>query len=317
MTDGLRLGTRGSLLALTQSRGVAAALEARSDVRVEVEVIRTTGDRERERPLPEIGGKGLFTRELDHALLDGDIDLAVHSLKDLPTDMEPGLVVACVPEREDPRDALVGPEGSAVTLESLPAGATLGTSSVRRRALALAFRPDLGVESIRGNVDTRIRKVDEGVCDALVVAAAGLRRLGLADRASELLERTSWLPAPGQGALGIVTRRGDARVEACLRPIADAEAAITVRAERALLAQLEGGCQVPIGALGLPYDGGLRLWGLVASLNGDRVVRADLTGDADTPEELGRRVAALLRQRGADVLLAEVEDAATPPHPRS
>lgn len=313
----LRLGTRGSTLALTQSRGVAKSLEEGRGRRVELEIIQTTGDRHQDRPLPEIGGKGLFTMELDRALLEGDIDLAVHSLKDLPTRLEPGLAVACVPEREDPRDALVGPRGSPVTLASLPREATLGTSSVRRRALALAFRPDLRVESVRGNLDTRLRKVDEGVCDALVVAAAGLRRLGFGERVGECLERTAWLPAPGQGALGIVAREDDDGVMEALRTIADPAAEIAVRAERSLLAALEGGCQVPIGALGMPYDGGLRLWGLVAALDGRRVVRGDLTGDAERPEELGRRLADLLRSRGADALLAEAEHASTPPHPRA
>jgi hydroxymethylbilane synthase len=284
-------------------------------VRVPLEVIHTSGDRERDRPLPEIGGKGLFTRELDRALLDGEIDLAVHSLKDLPTAMEPGLEVACVPRREDPRDVLVGPDGPVSALQSLPRGATVGTSSLRRRALALAFRPDLHVENVRGNIDTRIRKLDEGEYDALVMAAAGLRRLGMAGRISEWLEQTVWLPAPGQGALGIVIRRGDERVKERLRRIAHEPSEAAVRAERALLETLEGGCQLPIGALGLPYEGGLRLWGIVASPDGRRLVRADSTDPTSHPEELGRRVADLLLSRGADELLALVGTVTNPQSP--
>lgn len=308
----LRLGTRGSTLALTQSRWVKSLLEASSGRSVELEIIQTTGDKRQDVPLPEIGGKGLFTKELDRALVDGRIDLAVHSLKDLPTEMEPALAVSCIPEREDPRDVLIGPEGRATTLEGLPEGAVLGTSSLRRRALALAFRSDLEVQSIRGNLDTRIRKVDEGVCDALVVAAAGVRRLGAEDRVGQWLERTSWLPAPGQGALGIVTRSDDDATIDLLRPHHDDAASRAVRAERALLAELEGGCQVPIGALGLPYEGGLRLWGMVASPDGRRVVRNDLTGTADDPESLGRRLARTLLDRGAGPLLAELEEVDDP-----
>lgn len=313
----LRLGTRGSTLALTQSRTVKSRLESSAEVEVELQVITTKGDRYQDRPLPEIGGKGLFTAELDRALLDGEIDFAVHSLKDLPTAQVEGLEVACIPEREDPRDVLIGPRGRPVTLDTLPAGATLGTSSLRRRALALAFRPDLRVESIRGNLDTRIQKVDEGVCDALIVAGAGVRRLGMEDRIGEYMERTAWLPAPAQGALGIVARSDDREVRSILEIIVDPEATRAAQAERALLARLEGGCQVPIAALGLPFDGGLRLWGLVASVDGSRVVRDDRTGSADDPHALGRAVAEELLARGADEILSEVEDMARGPHPRA
>ena len=299
----LTLGTRGSTLALAQSRGVAEALERPGDLRIDLEVIQTSGDREQERPLPEIGGKGLFTEELDRALLDGRVDLAVHSLKDLPTTIHPDLELSCVPRRADPRDVLVGPRGSGVTLASLPAGSRLGTSSLRRRALALAFRPDIEVENIRGNVDTRLRKVDEHAYDAVVLAAAGLGRLGLTDRIDEWLEQTVWLPAPGQGALGIVSRKDDIRVKERLSRIEHPPSRAAVRAERALLASLEGGCSLPIGALGLPYVGGLRLWGMVMSPDGRRLARADLSDHASRPEDLGRRVAETLRSRGADEIL--------------
>ena len=258
---------------------MAEELERSSGLQVETVAIQTKGDRAQDRPLPEIGGKGLFTEELDAALSTGRIDLAVHSLKDLPTEPVPGLVVAAVPEREDARDVLVGPESAPVTLATLRPGDLVGTSSLRRRALVLAFRPDLRVESVRGNLDTRLRKVDEGRYDAIVLAAAGLKRLGLGHRVSEWLERTSWLPAPGQGALAVVTRSDDAELRTALGGLHHAVTAGAVRAERALLHRLEGGCQVPVGALGLPFERGLRLWGLVASVDGRRVVRGDLTWD--------------------------------------
>lgn len=314
----LRLGTRGSLLALTQSGHVKDALEAAGHT-VEMETIRTTGDRERTTPLSRIGGKGLFTKELDVALLEGRIQLAVHSLKDLPTDPEPGLTLAAVPEREDPRDVLLGPQDgeAAPTLATLREGATLGTGSLRRRALALAFRPDLDVEDIRGNLDTRLAHLDRGDYDAIVVAAAGVRRLGLWSRVGEALERTTWLPAPGQGALGLLTRSDDTETLRVVRALDHPPSRIAVRAERALLAALGGGCQVPIGALGLPYENGLRLWGMVASADGRRVLGADLTGRLDEPEALGEDVARRLEQRGAADILREIPGALVPPltHP--
>lgn len=302
-----RLGTRGSLLATTQSRAVADALERISGSPVELVVIRTRGDTLQDKPLPEIGGKGLFTAELDKALLEGRIDLAVHSLKDLPTAIPDGLTVGCVPARADARDVMVGPKGSGRGLHDLPEGAVVGTSSLRRQALALATRPDLDVRPIRGNLDTRLRKVDEGQYDALILAAAGLHRLGLAGRIVEALERTSWLPAPAQGALGIVVREDDEMTRTALRPLHDGDTARAVTAERSLLAALEGGCRLPIAALGLPYDSGLRLWGLVASPDGRELVRHDLTGRGDRPEALGRELASALRSRGADRILSRVE----------
>lgn len=299
----LTIGTRGSQLALTQSRWVQARLEDQRGVSVQLEIFSTAGDRDLERPLTEIGGKGLFTEELDRALLDGRIDLAVHSLKDLPTELLAGLELASVPPREDPRDCLIGPEGSRVTLRGLPAGATIGTSSSRRQALVLAFRPDLRVANIRGNVDTRIRKVNEGGYHAIVLAAAGMRRLGLTAAVGEWMEATSWLPAPGQGALGVVGKVGNVRMREILEPLTDDAAARSVRAERAFLAALGGGCDLPIGALGLPYGEGMRLWGLVASPDGRQLVRGDLTGSGYDPEGLGEDLAKLLHSRGSNELL--------------
>ena len=302
----LTLGTRGSLLALTQGRWVAAELEANGGPAVTLEVIRTLGDERLDQPLHEISGQGLFTRELDEALLSGRIELAVHSLKDLPTELREGLCIAATPSRVDPRDVLVAPEGAQTTLASLEKDAVVGTSSLRRVALLRAFRRDVTPRMIRGNVDTRLRKLDEGQFDALILAGAGLTRLGLQGRATEWLERTSWLPAPGQGALAIVTRAEDADTRQLLKDLNDPASAASVSAERTFLGALGGGCQVPIGALGVPYDQKLRLWGLVASPDGRRVVRGDLTGDMDEPRVLGHALADLLRERGAGAVLAEL-----------
>ncbi|HSR42438.1 MAG TPA: hydroxymethylbilane synthase, partial [Longimicrobiales bacterium] len=293
------------------------ALEDRGDLRVELEIIRTSGDLHRDRPLPEIGGKGLFTRELDAALLDGGIDLAVHSLKDLPTEMPEGLVLAAVPPREDPRDVLIGRGGPGAALAALAPGSVVGTSSLRRKALTLAFRGDLDVRPIRGNLDTRIRKVEEGEFDAIVVAAAGVLRLGMKERVGEWLERTAWLPAPGQGALAVVAREDDAAVRGELETLDDAASRAAVVAERSVLEALGGGCQMPIAALGLPFDGGLRLWALVASPDGTRLVRSDRTGSVDDPRGLGGEVAAILRERGAREILARLapEDVPGLTHP--
>lgn len=312
MTE-LRLGTRGSALARTQSRTVKEALEAAdADVRVILQTVETRGDRYGDRPLPEIGGKGLFTRELDRGLLEGDLDLAVHSLKDLPTDLPEGLTLAAVPERVDPRDVLVGPREASVDLQTLPSGARVGTGSLRRQALARAFRPELEVTGVRGNLDTRIRKVDEGEYDAIIVAAAGMIRLELQSRVGEWLERTAWLPAAGQGALAVVTRRDDRETRGLLALLDHAPTRAAVRAERTTLEELGGGCQVPIGALGLPFDHGLRLWALVASPDGERLVRCDRTGTTENAEALGREVAGELRRRGAIGILEEVESFDTP-----
>ena len=303
----LRLGTRGSLLALTQSKWVAAELKANEERKVEIEVIRTVGDERLEQPLHEISGKGVFTRELDEALLSGRVQLAVHSLKDLPTVLPEGLCVAATPSRVDPRDVLVGPEGNQTTLASLKKDAVVGTSSLRRVALLRAFRRNVTPRMIRGNVDTRLRKLDDGEFDAIILAGAGLLRLGLEGRASEWLERTSWLPAPGQGALGLVTRTEDAETRQLVAALNDPDSFAAVSAERTFLEALGGGCQVPIGALGVPYDEKLRLWGLVASPDGRRVVRGDLTGSLADPEALGQTLADLLRERGAEAILAELD----------
>jgi hydroxymethylbilane synthase len=300
----VRLGTRGSALALTQSRWVAAEIERRTGTKVEIVTIRTTGDRIQDRPLSEIGGEGLFTRDVDRALLEGEVDVGVHSLKDLPTRLQAGVTLGAVPEREDVRDVLIGRSGTAVTLSTLPPGASLGTGSLRRRGFALAFRSDLNVRGIRGNLDTRIGRVDAGEYDAIVLAAAGIRRLGWTSRIHEHFDPASWPPAPGQGALGVVVRTGDERAVALVRSIDHLPSRAAVAAERALMAALEAGCQLPVGAMGLPFGGGLRLRAIVVAPDGSRLVRADDTGAQDDPEGLGSRLAERLIGMGAGEILS-------------
>ncbi|HOS44660.1 MAG TPA: hydroxymethylbilane synthase, partial [Armatimonadota bacterium] len=248
MTHPIRLGSRGSTLALTQSNGVADAL-ARRGHPCAIIIIRTTGDRLAEQPIEALPGKGVFVNEIEQALRDRAVDLAVHSMKDLPGDMPAGLTIAAAPPREDTRDVLVGPLQSPVTLASLPAGARLGTSSLRRKAQILALRPDLTVLDMRGNVDTRLRKLDDGHYDAIVLAAAGLHRLGLAARIHEYLPSPAVLPAAGQGALALQTRADDAALIAALAPLNDDATMRAARAERTVLAELGGGCAIPLGVL--------------------------------------------------------------------
>ena len=306
-TMSLRAGTRGSRLALWQTDLVASRLrQAWPGLQVERVLITTLGDRVSDVPLPRIGAKGVFTRELEDALRAGTIDLAVHSLKDLPTELPPGLVIAAILERADPRDALVGP--SPVTIDTLRAGARIGTSSLRRRAQLLARRPDLDVRDLRGNVPTRVDKVLAGDLDAAVLALAGLTRLGLSDRVVEVFGTDVMLPAPGQGALAVEIRADDQRTAAWLAPLEDRDTRLATTAERTMLAQLEGGCQAPIGALATFADVGiLRLEGLVIDLDGDdgvrRVVEAPVTDHAGAVA-LGQAVAAGLHAGGADAILA-------------
>jgi hydroxymethylbilane synthase len=303
----LRLGTRGSLLATTQSGWVADRIRTISGREVELVIIRTTGDVVQDRPLSEIGGQGLFTRELDTALLEERVDIAVHSLKDLPTVFPEGLVLAAVPEREDPRDVLIGPEGVSLTFAGLPEGARLGTGSLRRQALARAHHPGVRVEGVRGNLDTRIQKVDDGELDGIFLAAAGVRRLGWSRRISEALDPAAWPPAPGQGALAIVARLGDeGSIQGWASELNHPPTEAAVTAERTLLHTLEAGCQLPVAALGLPFDGSLRLRAMVADPSGRRLVRAEATGRMEAPEALGRQVAEVLLARGADRILADV-----------
>lgn len=299
------LGTRASALARAQTELVAARLVAsRPSLECSTRVISTAGDRTQDsgEPLPSIGGKGLFTAELERALRDGEIDVAVHSLKDLPTEGAPGVAVGAVTAREDARDCLVA--RAAGSLAELPPGAVVGTSSLRRGAQLAALRPDLEIRSIRGNVDTRVRKVVEGEYDAAVLAAAGIRRLGLESVVTEWLSDETMLPAPGQGALAIQCRASDDRVRALLVELDDAAARAETTAERSFLGALGGGCAAPVAALAtLTTTPQVRLQGLVASVDGREVVRVIGEGE---PHEIGERLAEEALFLGADRILAGV-----------
>ncbi len=292
----LVIASRGSQLALWQARWVQAQLAALGQ-ECRIDIIKTTGDKITDVPLAKVGTKGLFTKEIEEALLDGRADLAVHSLKDLPTELPEGLVLAAVPEREDPRDAVVGRK-----LAELAIGAKVGTSSLRRSAQLRKLRPDLVVESVRGNLDTRLRKLDEGRYDAILLAAAGLRRLGWGDRIAEILHPSVMCPAVGQGALAIETRAGASPATALDH--AATHAAVT--AERGVLGALGGGCQVPIGAHATVVDGRLNLLGVVASPDGTELISAEAAGDAKDAESIGRKLGAELLERGARAILEAV-----------
>lgn len=299
MTRSIRLGTRSSPLALWQANWVADRLR---ELGAEVELVRitTTGD-QRSGPLGAVGGQGLFTKEIQRALLDEQVDLAVHSLKDLPTELVPGLALAAVPPRERCGDALLQPRGQR--LAELPQGAHVGTGSMRRQAQLLHRRPDLRVSDIRGNVDTRLRKLDDGEYDAIVLAEAGLTRLGLADRITEVLDKELMLPAVGQGALGLEVREGDAETRAFVGRLDDTATRAAVLAERALLRELRGGCLAPVGAWGRIDEGRLRLDAVVLSRDGVERRHAVASGDPGDAESLGARVAAELLAAGAAELI--------------
>ena len=295
----LVIASRGSQLALWQAHWVQTQLAGLGH-ESRIEIIRTTGDKITDVPLAKVGTKGLFTKEIEEALLDGRADLAVHSLKDLPTELPAGLVLAAVPQREDPRDAIVGKR-----LADLPQGAKVGTSSLRRSAQLRTLRPDLNIESVRGNLDTRLRKLDEGQYDAILLAAAGLNRLGWAHRIAEILPVEVMCSAVGQGALAIETRSSGAGYTAC-RALDHAATHEAVLAERGVLGALGGGCQVPIGAFARIENGRVFLVGVVASPDGSEVIRADIEGPASDAEGLGRALGGDLLDRGARRILEAV-----------
>jgi hydroxymethylbilane synthase len=294
----LIVGSRGSALALWQARHIAAKLQELGE-QTRIEVIKTTGDKIQDVPLAQVGGKGLFTKEIEEALLAGTIDLAVHSLKDMPTEIPTGLTLAAIPEREEARDALVG-----IALADLNAGVRIGTSSLRRSAQLHALGRGLVIENLRGNVDTRLRKLDEGRYDAIVLASAGLRRLGWEDRIRELIPVDVMCPAVGQGALAIETREDGGAAWKIVRKLDHTESRTAVEAERALLAVLGGGCQVPIGAYAQIEKASLHLRAIVASPDGTRVIRDELWGSNPhiTGTELGKR----LLEAGARQILESV-----------
>ena len=307
MRDHFVIGSRGSKLALWQAEWVRARLAgARPGVEVRIEIVKTSGDVLRDAPLSVIGGQGAFTKELEEALLGGRVDIAVHSLKDLPTVLPDGLRVTAVTEREDPRDALVlraDANGRISSLAELPRGASVGTSSQRRRAQLKHLRPDAVVRELRGNVDTRLRKLDAGDYDAVILASAGLRRLGFEGRISAALSTAEMLPAVGQGALGIETRADDADTNEIVSLLDHAPTRAACEAERALLRSLGGGCLVPIAGHATVQGARLRVEGLVAGSEGSRVLRDAVEDEVSQAVRAGEALAAKLREQGADELL--------------
>ncbi|MDR1855796.1 MAG: hydroxymethylbilane synthase [Desulfovibrio sp.] len=303
--DSLVIATRGSRLALWQAEHVKARLaRRRPGLDIRLKVVKTTGDRILDVPLAKVGGKGLFVKEIEEALLAGEADIAVHSIKDVPMVLPEGLTLGAIPAREDPRDMFLGVRHPDV--EALPPNATVGTSSLRRQALLLERRPDLRIVGLRGNVDTRLRKLVEGECDAIVLAAAGLKRLGLQAPVMLPLSPDRFLPAIGQGALGIECRAGNRRALELLAGLEDKGTRCCVEAERGLLAGLEGGCQVPIAGHASMEDGRITLRGLVATTDGDRVLRREIQGSPEDPRRLGLELAELLLRAGGRNILDEL-----------
>ncbi len=308
----LRIGSRGSQLALWQANHISGLLQARGH-EVELEIIKTTGDKITDVALAKVGTKGMFTKEIEEALLEGRVDLAVHSLKDLPTELAPEFEVAAITQRENPCDAFLARHFTSI--DDLPQRSRVGTSSLRRQAQLKALRPDLNIFPLRGNVDTRLRKLEEGEYDAIILAAAGLNRLGRTEWIRAILPVELMCPAVGQGALGIEIRSGDAQTGAHLEFLNDAAARAATTCERALLNQLGGGCQVPIGAYAEMKDGVLHLTAVVARPDGSKVLRENQSGS--DPEQLGEMVGKRLLERGGDRILQEVygATAAAPQQP--
>lgn len=307
LTEKIVIGTRGSQLALWQTNWVKGQIEKfHPGIEVGIQIISTKGDRVLDVSLPKLGeqGKGLFTKELEDAIFERRIHLAVHSLKDLPTDLPEGLHIGAICEREDVRDALVARD-SIKSFSELPRQAKVGTSSLRRQAQLLRARPDLLLEPIRGNVDTRLRKLDEGQYDAIVLAAAGLHRLGYADRITEHLSEDLVLPAVGQGALAIETRADDEHVNEIVGALNHRATRLACAAERAFLKGLGGGCLVPIAAHATVENGTITLHGLVGSVDGSQTVQGEHAGNSNDAEEIGRTLAETLLARGAGVILAK------------
>ncbi len=311
MRSPLILGSRGSKLALWQANFVKEKLERHHRIEVRLEIIRTTGDKITDVPLAQVGGtKALFTKEIEDAMLAGRIDLAVHSLKDMPVQLPDGLTLGAIPAREDPRDALVARSGQQFA--ALPPGARIGTSSLRRQVQLKLLRKDIAIETLRGNLDTRLRKLSEGQYDAIVVAAAGLKRLGWQERATQLFAPDEMVPAIGQGALALEARADDAELIQGLSFLRDPAAEAATRAERAFLARLGGGCQVPIGAHAVVESNRLRLVGVVVNVEGERAVRGTNEGTTADAARLGESLAEKLLREGAEEILAAIA-AANPP----
>ena len=307
----LTIGSRGSQLALWQARWIQARLQSLG-VESRLAIIHTTGDKITDVALSKVGTKGLFTKEIEEALLDHSIDLAVHSLKDMPTELPAGLILAAIPEREDPRDAIVGGR-----LGILKPGAHVGTSSLRRAAQLRVIRPDLEISDIRGNLDTRLRKLDEGKYDAIVLASAGLRRLGWEERITDLLDPAVMCPAVGQGALAVETRDDSGQAREICRRLEHDETRVAVTAERAVLAALGGGCQVPIGAHATLHGPAVHIRAIVVSPDGAQVIRREASGRAEDAAVLGRALGDELLAEGGAKILEAVYGAEADPKLRS
>jgi len=307
----LKIGTRGSQLALYQANWVKDQLvQTRPDLKVSLIKIKTTGDKIQHAPLAKIGGKGLFVKEIEEALIQRKIDLAVHSIKDVPTEFPRGLHLSVITEREDPRDVFISREGR--TLRELPQGARIGTSSLRRQAQLLHFRSDFELVSLRGNLDTRLKKLKTMNLDGIVLALAGVRRLGLEGKITQIIPTDISLPAIGQGALGIETRQDDREIEGQIRFLNDKDSWIAVSAERSFLKKLEGGCQVPIAAFARTGGATLQIDGLVGTIDGKKVIREHLEGPIEKAEELGTKLAEILLSKGARSILDEVYQKSAP-----
>ncbi len=313
-TSNLRIGSRGSQLALWQANHISALLRERGH-EVEIEIIHTTGDKITDVALAKVGTKGMFTKEIEEALAAGKVDLAVHSLKDLPTELPAGFEIAAITERQDPRDAFCSVHFRQI--DDLFAGARVGTSSLRRQAQLKAIRPDLDIHPLRGNVDTRLRKLEEEQYDAIILASAGLKRLGKTELIKQIIPAEIMCPAAGQGALGIEIREGDTKTRELLVFLNDPAARAATTCERALLNSLGGGCQVPIGAFAEMRDGKLHLESLVADPDGSKLLRDSRDGSIEDAEKIGNDAGAALLARGGDAILEAVygRGLAVPPQP--
>ena len=305
-TKKITIGTRGSKLALWQAEHIAARIrELKPEAEVELKRIVTTGDRILDVPLAKIGGKGLFTKELEVAMLAGEIDLAVHSLKDMPVELPEGLAIAAVTTRLDPGDALISPRWQ--TIDALPEGAKVGTSSLRRRAQLLRYRPDLKFFDLRGNLDTRLKRLDAGEFDAILLATAGLRRLGWEDRITQQIPVEVCLPAMGQGVLAIETRVDDEAINGIVKQLNDPSTASAVEVERAFLAEIQGGCQVPVGIFGYAEGEGLRLDAIILSLDGKRFVKDSVYDVLGNTGLMGVTLARRMMAAGGGAILSEIK----------
>jgi len=311
MPHELRIGTRGSQLALFQANWVKDQLvRTHPDLKVTLIKIKTTGDKIQDAPLAKIGGKGVFVKEIEEALIQERVDLAVHSIKDVPTEFPTGLHLSVITKREDPRDVLISRDGK--TLKDLPHGAKIGTSSLRRQAQLLHFRSDFELIPLRGNLDTRLKKLKAMNLDGIVLALAGVKRLGLKEKITEIIPTDISLPAIGQGALGIETRMDGEEVESQIRFLNDQDSSIPITAERAFLKKLEGGCQVPIAAYARTIGATLQIDGLVGTIDGKRLIRHHMEGPAEKAESLGTELAEILLGKGAKEILDEVYQRSAP-----